>query len=178
MSIGHGKKIGPFMKHRNLILSCFFLFALWVFCGNACSPADPKLDCGLYLSYDLPKGADSIQVIVYKDDSILYVAKDTIHCSKCLESNVWIQKDNKNLKKDFDWEYGEYYVEEIAYCNGKKTIFPKTHLTLKKGYIGLVNVLYIDHQNDLFTPYVPVENNCGIDSTYQIHIGNDDECNE
>lgn len=170
-NIGYGKRTGLFMKLIKLIFGLSGIFSFW-----ACSPPpeDDPLKCGLYISFDMPNNVDSIHVMILKNDSILHSFKDTISCSKCYENSVWVNMDNSDLKKN--WGYGEYYIKEIAYCKGKITEFTPIPLVLKNNFIGLINVGYIKYATDMYSPLEVVSNDCGIDSTYQVYVQNDDFC--
>lgn len=170
-NIGLGKEIGLLMK---LIKSIAPIMG--TLCLLACDPAPEAahLRCGLHLSFDMPKGVDSIHVVIYKNDSIQYVFKDTIPCSKCSDNQVWVVKDDSDLKNV--WGFGEYLIQEIAYCKEKKAVFSPILLDLKENFVASINVLYIDDHNDMYSPFIPILDNCGIDSTYQIHITNNDNC--
>lgn len=169
--IGLGKEIGLLMK---LIKSIAPIMG--TLCLLACDPAPETahVRCGLHLSFDMPKGVDSIHVVIYKNDSIQYVFKDTIPCSKCSDNQVWVVKDDSDLKNV--WGFGEYLIQEIAYCKEKKAVFSPILLDLKENFVASINVLYIDDHNDMYSPFIPILDNCGIDSTYQIHITNNDNC--
>ena len=171
--IGLGKEIGLLMK---LIKSIAPIMG--ILCLLACDPAPEAahVRCGLHLSFDMPKGVDSIHVVIYKNDSIQYVFKDTIPCSKCSDNQVWVVKDDSDLKNV--WGFGEYLIQEIAYCKEKKAVFSPISLDLKENFVASINVLYIDDHDDMYSPFIPILDNCGIDSTYQIHITNNDNCFE
>lgn len=170
------KMTGYSMKHCEfIIVLCLFVFAISL--GLiACDPAPEAahIECGLHLDIDLPRGVDSIHVVISKNDSIYHVYRDTIPCSKCYEKHVWVDIDDKKLKRE--WGYGQYSVEEIAYCGGKKSVFPAVSVTLKESFYGLMGVRYVDYSNDLYKPYIPVQDGCNIDSTYKISIFNEDNC--
>ena len=135
------------------------------------------MPCGLILNYELPKGADSIHVVVYKNDSVRHVFRDSLFCSSC-GNEVVVQKGTEDFRKKYDWEYGEYQVEEIVYCNGKQTVFSAIPLTLKKGFISIIDVAYSDYLGSKDKRYLPSQNECGIDSTYVIFIEHSDYCAE
>ena len=179
MKILNSKKTGLSIKYsRFIIVRLLFVMALMAFSCNliACDPAPEAahIECGLHLDIDLPRGVDSIHVVISKNDSIYHVYRDTIPCSKCYEKHVWVDIDEKKLKRE--WGYGQYSVEEIAYCGGKMSVFPAVSVTLKESFYGLMDVRYDGYSNDLYKPYIPVQDGCNIDSTYKISIFNEDNC--
>ena len=128
-NIGLGKEIGLLMK---LIKSIAPIMG--TLCLLACDPAPEAahLRCGLHLSFDMPKGVDSIHVVIYKNDSIQYVFKDTIPCSKCSDNQVWVVKDDSDLKNV--WGFGEYLIQEIAYCKEKKSCIFSDFIGFKRKF--------------------------------------------
>ena len=75
-------------------------------------------------------------------------------------------------------------MEETAYCNGKKTVFPAVSFTLKKGTMVDIYVYndLLSHDNnssnDIYSPFIPIQNECGVDSLYKIGVYNSEYCEE
>ena len=129
-----------------------------------------------------PKDVDSIHVVIYKKDSIRHVLGDYVACRGCAESSIWVNLDNRYLKKE--WGYGELFMEETAYCNGKKTVFPAVSFTLKQNAVAYIQVYndLLSHDNyssnDIYSPFIPIQNECGVDSLYKIGVYNSEYCEE
>lgn len=166
------------MKHRKFVYVCFVAFIYLIFCGHACSPADQLEGCGLYLEVDMPKDVDSMEVLIYGKDSLLYVFRDTISCSKCYERKVWITKSYDELEKLYGLKNGEYEMKEIVYCNGRKTVFPSVPFTLKNGESNFIQVRYAsDESESWFSSFIPENNACNVEPSYKLHtVLNKDNC--
>ena len=79
---------------------------------------------------------------------------------------------NNNL----NWNYEDVQMEEIVFCNGEKTIFPRVPIILKNNTFVGISIETRDEPN--MVSFVPITNNCNIDSTYKITIVNNENCEE
>lgn len=164
------------MLKRSKIISVALVLAAMSLCGFMCTPPlDLTPDCGLKLDVKLPKNADSIHVYLFQNDSIVLFLKDSIPCSKC-ERQVELNLSNKKGNNNLNWNYENVQMEEIVFCNGEKTIFPRVPIVLKNNtFVGL-SIETRDEPN--MESFVPLTNNCNIDSTYKISTVNDENCEE
>ena len=141
-----------------------------------CSPPlDMTPNCGFNLNVELPKNADSVHVYFYSNDSIVYFLKDSILCSKC-EKQVEFELSSENIEEKLNGIYENLFMEEVVFCGSHKAIFPKVSLNLKKDNFVSVKVINRDESN--MKSFVPIENNCSIDSTYKITVVDDQNCIE
>ncbi len=169
-NIGRGMRIGHSMRPCS---SIYFLgVAIYlIFCGHACSPADPsKLDCGLFLDIYTPKKADSIHVAIYRNDTLLYLLKDSIPCKEC-DRRVNLEKSCKDLYRETGQNYGRYYIDEKAFCGEQETLFKTISVTIDNGGPGsYINAHYIPEDSRDYSTFATQKNGCNIDSTYKIIV--------
>ena len=170
MGFGHGKRTGRSMKHRKFIFVCFAAFVYLVFCGHACSPADPsKIECGLSLDIYTPQEADSIHVAIYRNDTLLYLLKDTIPCKAC-DRQVNLEKTCRDLIRETGQDYGRFYIEEKAFCRKLETLFMVIPVTIEHGHGAYINAHDIPEYNELYSTFATQKNDCNIDSSYKLIV--------
>ena len=134
--------------------------------------------CGLYVHIDLPRNVDSIYVKICSKDSLCTFFRDAKSCKDCLDRDVWIAESNNNLNELFGWKNGEYELYEIAYCNGGKTEFPFISFSIKKGKLNSIDVNYNSVGDYGYSPFIPVDNGCGIDTAYKVRFISNNNCIE
>lgn len=94
------------------------------------------------------------------------------------------------------WKYGKYFMAETVFCGNKKTIFPKVSFLIEKGrtstwieanyseYIqsNSTNYDFTSSKNDstfrTIQTFKPLENGCGIDTTYALEVDYTDLCHK
>ncbi len=139
MGIGHGKRTGRSMKHfNNIVAMTAFLLCL---CNVAC---DPNIDglpppCGVDLDIDVPKG----------------------------EKNVSFEASSRLLEQIEGWQYGNFYLKEIAYFGKDSVSFPLVEISLSPDKFAAI---YIQNEYKLpdgnFKIFSPDEKEIAFDDPY------------
>ncbi len=176
MNIGFGKRIGLSMKRINYLYNNLIVL-FFIICCCACDPDIQEAPCGLYVDIELPRNVDSVHVKICNNDSICTTFRDTIPCLKCSEKKVDFFKSNNELNNNSEWGFGEFFVEEIAYCKGEKTLFSMS-FSVQAGKLNDISIRHVYDGDDEygFSSFVPVDNGCGIDTTYKVRIINNYNC--
>ena len=177
MGIGHGKRTGRSMKHfNNIVAMTAFLLCL---CNVAC---DPNIDglpppCGVDLNIDVPKGADSIHVYFYNGGSVNMFFKDSVGYN---EKNVSFEASSRLLEQIEGWQYGNFYLKEIAYFGKDSVSFPLVEISLSPDKFAAISI-----QNEYKLPdeyyktFSPEENKSIFsDQYYQIWVQDNMSCIE
>ena len=188
------------MKQKAFITSILIL-CYWACCGFFCtSEWDSYQPCGLTIDMTPPKNADSVHVSIYNDDAVYFVLRDELIRPKSNPSDTfrWIRldKDPADFKDISNWKYGKYFMAETVFCGNKKTIFPIVSFNVWNGRFSTwIGAGYRDSfqsqspnydfssikKDSTFSQrqrFIPLEDGCGIDSTYSIDIGYADLCHE
>lgn len=186
------------MKRKALFTSALILCS-WACCGFFCtSEWDSYQPCGLTIDMTPPKNADSVHISIYNDDAVYFELRDKIvHPeSNPSDSFRWIRldKDPADFKDIRNWKYGKYFMAETVFCGNKKTIFPivsfnvwdgRASTWLAAGYRDNVPSQSSDYdfsaikKDSTFAKtqrFIPLEDGCGIDSTYYIDIDYSELC--
>lgn len=150
-----------FFKHIVAVLAI-----LLCLCNIAC---DPNIDglpppCGVDLDIDVPKGADSIHVYFYNDGSVNMFFKDSVGSFK---RNISFEATPKQLEQIEGWQYGNFYLKEIAYFGNDSATFPIVEIALKPDNFSMI---YIQNEYKLpdgnFKKFSPDEKEAMFDDPY------------
>ena len=176
MGFGHGKRTGRSMKHfNNIVAMTAFLLCL---CNVACSPSlFESPPCGVDLNIDVPKGADSIHVYFYNGGSVNMFFKDSVGYN---EKNVSFEASSRLLEQIEGWQYGNFYLKEIAYFGKDSVSFPLVEISLSPDKFAVISI-----QNEYKLPdeyyktFSPEENKSIFsDQYYQIWVQDNMSCIE
>lgn len=185
------------MKRKALTISALLL-CCWACCGFFCTTEyDMSWPCGLTVYMTPPKNVDSVHVSIYNDEEVYFELRDEFIRPNS-DSAKWIRlnKDPADFKNIRNWKYGKYFMAETVFCGNKKTIFPIVTFNVRKGRAStLIEAGYNDSlpsqspnydfasiEKDstyyITQRFIPLENGCGVDSTYYIEIDYTDYCHE
>lgn len=189
------------LMNRFSFAASTLILCFWTCCGFFCtSETDLYQACGITVNVYTPKKADSIHVAIYNGDNFHQLFKDEITCPKCDASNTSkrasFYKDPDDLSNISGWKYGKYFMAETVFCGNKKTIFPEVSFLIEKGRTSAwIEANYSEHIQSNSTNYdftsskndstfrtiqkfKPLENGCGIDTTYALEVDYTDLCHK
>ena len=188
------------MKRKALITSALIL-CCWACCGFFCTTEwDMYQPCRLVVHMTPPKNVDAVHVAIYNDEEVYFELRDELIRPKSNPSDTFrlirLDKDPDDFKNIRNWKFGKYFMAETVFCGNKKTIFPIVSFNVRKGRASTLlgagykdslpsqspNYDFASIEKDstyyIAQRFIPLEDGCGIDSTYYIEIDYTELCHE